>query len=114
MLPQAPAGIRIEPPPSVACEIGSTPAATITAVPADEPFDVWPTSHGLRVTYMAGLSAALQQPNSGVVLRPMTLSPAARIRPVRKLSATGRLPRIRREPISCSRPFKVGPRSFIR
>ena len=30
-------GIRIEPPPSVACEIGTTPAATIAAVPADEP-----------------------------------------------------------------------------
>src|SRR5215468_10816446 len=53
ILPQAPAGIRIEPPPSVACEIGTTPAATIAAVPADEPLVVCPTSHGLRVTYIA-------------------------------------------------------------
>ena len=32
-----PAGMRIDPPPSVACEIGSTPAATIAPVPAEEP-----------------------------------------------------------------------------
>jgi hypothetical protein len=37
MLPLAPAGIRIEPPPSVACDSGSTPAASATAVPAEEP-----------------------------------------------------------------------------
>ena len=37
ILPLTPAGMRIEPPPSVACEIGSTPAATMAAVPADEP-----------------------------------------------------------------------------
>ena len=50
MLPQAPAGMRMEPPPSVACEIGSTPAATIAPVPAEEPLVVKPVSHGLRVT----------------------------------------------------------------
>jgi hypothetical protein len=37
MLPLAPAGMRIEPPPSVACDSGSTPAATMAALPADEP-----------------------------------------------------------------------------
>ena len=37
ILPFTPAGMRIEPPPSVACEIGSTPAATIAPVPAEEP-----------------------------------------------------------------------------
>jgi hypothetical protein len=37
MLPLAPAGMRIEPPPSVACDSGSTPAASTAAVPADEP-----------------------------------------------------------------------------
>ena len=50
MLPQAPAGIRMEPPPSVAWEIGSTPAATMAAVPADDPLVVMSRSHGLRVT----------------------------------------------------------------
>ena len=37
ILPHTPAGMRIDPPPSVACEIGSTPAATAAAVPAEEP-----------------------------------------------------------------------------
>jgi hypothetical protein len=37
MLPFTPAGMRIEPPPSVACDKGKTPAATAAAVPADEP-----------------------------------------------------------------------------
>ena len=36
-LPLAPAGIRIEPPPSVACASGSMPAATTADAPADEP-----------------------------------------------------------------------------
>jgi hypothetical protein len=36
------------------------------------------------------------------------------MRPVRKLSSVGRLPRMNSEPISCRRPFIVGPRSFIR
>src|SRR6516162_6913763 len=50
ILPQAPAGMRIEPPPSVACEIGSAPAATIAALPADEPLVVCARFQGLRVT----------------------------------------------------------------
>ena len=33
-------------------------------------------SQGLRVTYMAGFSAELQTPNSGVVVRPMRFRPA--------------------------------------
>ncbi len=37
ILPLTPAGMRIEPPPSVACAIGTAPAATIAALPADEP-----------------------------------------------------------------------------
>ena len=35
--PLAPAGMRIEPPPSVAWASGSTPAPTMAAEPADEP-----------------------------------------------------------------------------
>ena len=49
MLPFTPAGMRIDPPPSVACDSGSTPAATIAAVPADEPQVVKSRSQGLRV-----------------------------------------------------------------
>src|ERR1043165_2048866 len=50
ILPLTPAGMRIEPPPSVACAIGTTPAATIAALPADEPQVVYSVFQGLRVT----------------------------------------------------------------
>ena len=69
---------------------------------------------GLRVTYTAGFSAELHTPNSGVVVRPMRFRPACRILLVRKVSALARLPRIIKEPISCKRPFIVGPRSFMK
>jgi hypothetical protein len=49
-----------------------------------------------------------------VVVRPIRLRPALRILAVRKVSAVARLPRVSSEPISCRRPFIVGPRSFIR
>ena len=113
MLPFTPAGMRMEPPPSVACDSGSTPAATTAAVPADEPQVVYSRSHGLRVTLME-FSAELHTPNSGVVLRPTMLRPALRSCCVRKLSAAGRWPCIIMEPNSCSRPLRVGPRAFMR
>src|SRR4051794_24186950 len=50
ILPLAPAGRRIEPPPSEACAIGTAPQATIAAVPAEEPRVVKSVSQGLRVT----------------------------------------------------------------
>src|SRR5215475_15458760 len=49
ILPLTPAGMRIEPPPSVACASGTTPAATIAALPADDPQVVWSVFQGLRV-----------------------------------------------------------------
>src|SRR5258708_10041646 len=49
ILPLTPAGMRIEPPPSVACVIGTTPAATIAALPADEPQVGESVVQGLRV-----------------------------------------------------------------
>ena len=71
-------------------------------------------SQGLRVTYSAGFSAELHTPNSGVVVRPIRFRPAWRNCCVRCVSACARLPRMNSDPISCKRPFKVGPRSFIR
>src|ERR1700709_1564888 len=76
ILPLMPAGMRIDPPPSVAWEIGSTPAATLAPVPEDDPPAVNARSHGLCVTYISGFSAEPQVPNSGVVVRPMMLRPA--------------------------------------
>ena len=44
------AGIRIEPPPSVPCDKGKTPAASAAEVPAEEPNVGYSGFHGLRVT----------------------------------------------------------------
>lgn len=42
------AGMRIEPPPSLAWAMGTTPAATNAPEPEDEAPAVWSVSHGLR------------------------------------------------------------------
>src|SRR6202023_3810303 len=47
--PQHEAGTRIEPPPSVACAIGSMPAATAAAAPPLEPPALCAGFQGLRV-----------------------------------------------------------------
>ncbi len=47
--PQLAAGMRIEPPPSLACAIGTMPAATAAAEPPLEPPALRPRSQGLRV-----------------------------------------------------------------
>ena len=47
--PQALAGMRIEPPPSLACAIGTMPDATAAAAPPLEPPAEREVSQGLRV-----------------------------------------------------------------
>ena len=44
------AGMRVEPPPSLAVPHGISPAATAAAEPPDDPPGVRSRSHGLRVT----------------------------------------------------------------
>ncbi len=46
--PQQLAGMRSEPPMSLPCAAGTTPAATAAAAPPDEPPGVSAGSHGLR------------------------------------------------------------------
>src|SRR5258708_10373538 len=46
--PEAEAGMRIEPPPSLACATGRMRAATAAAAPPDEPPDECPRFPGLR------------------------------------------------------------------
>src|SRR5256885_12284502 len=65
--PHAEAGIRIEPPPSVAWAIGSMPAATAAAAPPLEPPALWPRLHGLRVGPNSRGSVEGAMPLSGVV-----------------------------------------------
>ena len=71
------AGIRIDPPPSEAFAIGSTPAAVSADAPPEEPPDVCSRFHGLRVFPCSSDSVVAVSPNSGEVLRPKMLSPAA-------------------------------------
>jgi hypothetical protein len=48
-IPQQAAGMRIEPPPSLAWATGTTPDATAAADPPLEPPGVWSVFQGLRV-----------------------------------------------------------------
>src|ERR1700709_933617 len=47
--PQQDAGMRIDPPPSLACANGIIPEVTAAAAPPLEPPGVRPVSHGFRV-----------------------------------------------------------------
>src|SRR6478736_7358818 len=69
-------GMRTEPPPSVPSENGVMPAATDAAAPALEPPGVLFKFHGLRVMPVSGLSPTPLQPNSLVVVLPITIAPA--------------------------------------
>src|SRR5215813_12395270 len=80
--PHCAAGMRIEPPPSVACAIGRMPAATAAAAPPDEPPAECSRFHGLRHDPNRRGSVFGLMPNSGVELRPMMLRPALRQRAV--------------------------------
>ena len=75
--PHAEAGIRIEPPPSLAAAHGTMPAATAAAAPPEEPPGVWSVFHGLRAGPNRCDSVTPLAPNSGVLVLPNTTSPAS-------------------------------------
>src|SRR5918993_908020 len=66
--PQHDAGIRIEPPPSVACAIGTSPAATAAAAPPLDPPGVRSVFQGFRVAPLRSDSVNATVPNSGVLV----------------------------------------------
>src|SRR5215468_6670471 len=74
--PQAEAGMRIEPPPSVAWAIGAIPQATAAAEPPLEPPALCSRLHGLRVGPNRRGSVELASPSSGVFVLPTMTSPA--------------------------------------
>ena len=74
--PQLDAGIRIDPPPSVACAAGTMPAATAAAAPPLDPPAEWSRFHGLRVGPNSSGSVDALSPISGVLVLPKTTSPA--------------------------------------
>src|SRR5215208_1352812 len=72
------AGIRIDPPPSLACAIGTTPAATNAPEPDDDAPAVWSGFHGLRTAPSRGCSADALKPNSESRVLPSGTRPVAR------------------------------------
>src|SRR5215468_2797704 len=67
--PQCDAGMRIEPPPSLACAAATMPAATAAAAPPLDPPALCPTLQGFAVAPYAS--------SSGVFVRPSDTKPAA-------------------------------------
>src|SRR6266403_2555661 len=76
--PHSLAGIRIDPPPSLACAAGTMPAATAAAEPPLEPPVDRVGFHGLRQGPYACGSVVTLRPSSGVLVLPTTMKPAAR------------------------------------
>ena len=101
--PQNAAGMRIEPPPSLAVPRGTTPAATAAAEPLDDPPGVRSRCHGLRLTPHALVRAKLRMPNSGAAVLPTGTQPAARSRATSTSSAAAGSP-----PLNQSEPCEVG------
>ena len=75
--PQQAAGMRIEPPPSLAPATGTMPAATAAAAPPEEPPGVRPRSQGLRAGPKRSGSVTPLAPNSGVLVLPKITRPAS-------------------------------------
>src|SRR5579863_4237469 len=96
--PQHAAGMRLDPPPSVPTPIGTSPAATEAAAPPLDPPHVRDKSHGLTVRPKSGASVKHLWPNSGVVVLPMRIAPAALSRATDGESAAGTLSASATEP----------------
>src|SRR5207245_7602271 len=76
--PHSLAGMRIEPPPSLACATATMPLATAAAEPPEDPPVECPGFHGLRAGGKLFGSVVTVVPNSGTVVRPGATNPAAR------------------------------------
>src|ERR1700688_5074890 len=74
--PEAEAGIRMEPPPSLACATGTMRAATAAPAPPDDPPGECAGFHGFRVAPNSRGSVVGINPNSGVELLPKIVTPA--------------------------------------
>src|SRR6476646_11781040 len=75
--PEAEAGIRMEPPPSLACATGRMRAATAAPAPPDEPPEECARFQGLRVGPCSRGSVVGINPNSGLELLPKIVTPAS-------------------------------------
>ncbi len=74
------AGLRTDAPRSEPSATGTIPEATAAAAPPDDPPGVRDRSQGLRVAPKTSLNVCDPAPNSGVLVLPITIAPAARSR----------------------------------
>src|SRR5215831_8959940 len=85
------AGLRKEPPVSLPVATGTSPQASATAAPPDEPPQVFVKSYGFRVAPNTLLNVCDPEPNSGVLDLPIMIAPARRIRSTTMSSSVGTL-----------------------
>src|SRR5579872_6785484 len=71
------AGLRREPPASLPSATGTIPQASATAAPPEDPPHVFVRSQGLRVAPNTVLKVWDPAPNSGVLVLPRVIAPAA-------------------------------------
>ncbi len=106
------AGVRIEPPPSLAVQNGTMPADTAADEPPLDPPGVRDGSHGFRVTPSSGLAVYAKVPNSGLAVFPTGIAPATRRRPTWMLSSgAGPRPAYQRDALVVGMPAQSS-RSF--
>jgi hypothetical protein len=87
--PQWAAGPRSEPPRSVPSAMGHMPVASAAADPPLEPPAVRARFHGLRVAPNTAFTVLGPKANSGVLVLPSTMAPAARRRSTTSASTSG-------------------------
>src|SRR6185436_9224517 len=92
------AGLRSEPPVSLPSAIGTMPHRKAAAAPPLLPPTVFFVLYGFSVAPNTGLNVFEPAPNSGVLVLPSVIAPAARMRVTIRSSAVGTLSRYIGEP----------------
>ena len=98
------AGLRREPPMSLPSAIGHMPVASATAAPPLLPPAERVRSYGLRVVPKTGLNVWEPAANSGTLVLPSAIVPAARSRAMIRSSESGTLPARIGEPMVVRMP----------
>ena len=102
--PQHAAGMRIDPPPSLAWAAGTMPAATAAAAPPDDPPALCSGFQGLWVWPKSADSELVVMPNSGEWVLPKITSPARLKRFTSSVSKSGTKSAKRRQPLVVGTP----------
>ena len=112
--PQQEAGIRIDPPPSLAPAMGTIPAATAAALPPEEPPLVLRRFQGFFVIPPTIDSVVGSKPSSGTRVEPIRIKPEFCKRSTIVLFTVGRCLANKRDPYSAGCPLMSKLRSFVR